>query len=83
VRAIAAAEPLNVRGGGFVESVFTRLTHRFLVRAAGLVIERGRCQILAGTRRESSSRAVGRAGLQTCFPARGRLDGLRYNGQLN
>jgi len=32
VRAICAADPLNVLGGGCVESVVTRLTQRFVVR---------------------------------------------------
>jgi hypothetical protein len=32
VRAICSAEPVNVRPGGCVESVFTRRTHRFFDR---------------------------------------------------
>jgi hypothetical protein len=32
VRAICAADPLNVLGGGCVESVVTRLTHRLVAR---------------------------------------------------
>ena len=38
VWAILVAEPVNVLGGGLVESVVTRLTHRFFLRVVPISV---------------------------------------------